>query len=82
MALVYRGPDNHQGGIVVYKNGQSVGDDTLKSGGVGSGSGPLMIGRLFTRNHNAGYCKCQVDELLIWNRQLERSEIDRIRNIR
>ena len=63
------------------KNGQYAGNDRSKSGDVGTGSGPLMIGRLFTRNHNPGYCKCQVDELLIWNRQLSGSEISWIKNI-
>ena len=77
--MVYRGPDNWQG-IAMYMNGQYSGDDKDKSGPVAAASGTLMIGRLFTENNHFGYCKCQVDELLIWNRQLSENEITRVKD--
>ena len=79
VAMVYRGPNNGQG-VTVFKNGQSVGDDKHRSTTTTAAPGTLMIGKLFTGN-NAGYCRCQVDELLIWNRQLTSSEINWIKNI-
>ena len=50
--MVYKGPNNGQG-VIVYKNGQSVGDDKHRSATITGAPGTLMIGRLFTGN-NAG----------------------------
>ena len=78
--MVYRGPDVGEG-IVAYKDGERVGDKTRGvsySGHVNHDSGELRIGRLFKEPGIGRFGKCEVDELLIWNKELEENQIEKI----
>ena len=71
--MVYRGPDVGEG-IVAYKNGVRVGEESQGNtyhGVENSNSGELMIGRLFKEPGTGQFGKCEVDELQIWNKELE-----------
>ena len=72
-------------GVKLYKNrnnadGDTEWDDVSNSHGSAedpNNGGELMIGRLFNKL-NGKYAKCEVDELLIWNKELYEHEITKI----
>ena len=78
--MVYRGPDVGKG-IVAYKDGVRVGDETRGTsyqGAENPDSGELLIGRLFKEPGIGQFGKCEVDELLIWNKKLELYKIQKV----
>ena len=80
VAMVYRGPNVGEG-IVAYKDGIRLGDNTQGNsyqGDVNYDSGEIMIGRLFKEPGIGQFGKCEVDELLIWNKGLESYKIQKI----
>ena len=71
--MVYRGRNGGEG-IVAYKDGVYAGRESqgnLYQGDVNYDSGELMVGRLFKEPGVGQFGKCEVDELLIWNKELE-----------
>ena len=76
VALLYKGLENQHEGIIIYLDGiqEDSGVNKRDYGGRKHPSGVFKIGRLFD-NPNSRYSEVMVDELSIWNRQLDQTEI-------
>ena len=75
--MVYKGDDDDEG-LTVYMNGTRRDSSTAWSnGGNADDSGEVMIGKLFN-NYHWNNAKCEVDELLIWNTELNDDDIRKI----
>ena len=67
--------------IKAYKNGQTVGGGTTTWSSytsAGYAYGELVVGSLIDDQSSDNLAICQVDELLIWNIELEEDRIRRI----
>ena len=79
LALVYKGPENQYQGTIIYRDGIQKDSSVNKQDydGQKHSSGVFKIGRLF-EDPNSRYSRVMVDELSIWNRQLDQTEIQAV----